>query len=81
VEVTAAAPFAADILTVSIPTPWPLYTGPSVRVDGHAFEQVIEPARLAAGRWCMRGSVVTVSLPIRANVVRTITITAADATG
>jgi hypothetical protein len=81
VEITATSPFAANTLTVSVPTPWPLYTGPTVRVDGQLFEQVINPAELAVGRWCMRGSVVTVSFPIETNVPRTITITAAEGAG
>lgn len=66
-EVTVTAPFATDILTISIPTPWPLFTGPKVIVDGVPSQWVKTPSELAVGRWCMRGSLVTVSLFVERN--------------
>lgn len=73
-EVTITAPFATDILTVSIPTPWPLYKGPVVQVDGLPQGWASSLAELETGRWLMRGSVVTVSLPLQANVPTKITV-------
>lgn len=67
VEVTVTAPFPTDILTVSIPMPWPLYKAPVVTVNHTTSEWVESPAELAVGRWCMRGSLVTVSLCLEAN--------------
>lgn len=80
-EVTVAvnSPFAADIFTLSIPTPWPLYTGPIVAVDGNPCDQVQEEPDLAVGKWLMRGSVATVSLSLTANHAHTITLTARSA--
>jgi hypothetical protein len=74
-EVKVCAPFATDVLTFSVPTPWPLYTGPSVEIDGKPAASVADAEDLAAGRWLMRGSVVTVSLALERNVPRTVTIT------
>ena len=77
VEVTVTAPFATDILTVSVPTPWPLYAGPTVEVGGVPAAWVEKPSQLEVGKWCMRGSLVTVSLPVAANAPQVIAITAA----
>src|SRR5205823_6276314 len=79
VEVTVTAPFPAEVVTVSIPTPWPLYSGPTVTVNGAPIAQV-EASTLQVGTWCMRGSLVTVSLPVAAKVSSIITITAAPRT-
>lgn len=74
-SVTITSPFAADIFTVSIPTPWPLYTGPAVHIDDKPADQAENAADLAVGKWLMRGSVATVSLPLAANHAHEITIT------
>lgn len=66
VEIRVSSPFSADVLTVSIPAPWPLFRGPEVRMDGKPLPQVPDAALLTAGHWVMRGSVVTVSVPISA---------------
>lgn len=68
------APYATDILTVSIPTAWPLYRGPEVRIDGQTASQVMQASDLEVGKWLMRGSVVTVSLSLAANQPCEITI-------
>lgn len=73
-EITVTAPFSTDILTVSIPTPWPLYKGPIVQVDGQAQAWASSPGELEVGKWLMRGSVVTASLPLQAGVPSKITI-------
>ena len=75
VEIIVTCPFATDVLTFSVPMPWPLYTGPKVLVDGHPFTQVLEPGALTARKWVMRGSVVTLSLPMPANRAVRVTIT------
>lgn len=75
VRIKVAAPFAADILTFSIPTPWPLYQGPTLHLDGSVLEQVQRAEDLYAGAWLMDGSVVTVSMAIERNVSRQIVIT------
>ena len=67
VQVNVTCPFSADILTVSIPAPWPLFRGPEVRLDGEPLAQVPDAAHLEVRRWVMRGSVVTVSFPITAS--------------
>ncbi|HZT43564.1 MAG TPA: hypothetical protein VFA07_15475 [Chthonomonadaceae bacterium] len=74
VRVRATSPFATDILTVSIPTPWPLYRGPAVQIDGQPVPQVLQASDLEAGKWLMRGSIVTASLTLEANQPREITI-------
>jgi hypothetical protein len=74
VQVTASAPFATDILTFSIPMPWPLYTSPALEIEGQAASQVFEETALEAGKWMMRGSVVTVSVPLQANTPVRLTI-------
>lgn len=75
ITATITSPFATDILTLSVPTPWPLYTGPVVEIDGEPVEQVEKPCDLSAGKWLMRGSVATVSLPLAANRPREIKLT------
>ena len=77
VTVTATSRFAADILTISIPTPWPLYSGPHVEINGVAAVWAEKPSRLEVGAWCNRGSLVTVSLPLAASAPGVITIKAA----
>lgn len=76
VEVTAVSRFSADILTVSVPTPWPLFRDPEVCIDGKALPQAPDAAHLEAGKWVMRGSVVTVSFPITAGRPACITVRA-----
>jgi hypothetical protein len=76
VTLTVDCPFDSDILTISVPMPWPLTTGPEVAVDLRPYAQVDEPSDLRTGGWLMRGSVVTLSVPIVANVQTTITIRA-----
>jgi hypothetical protein len=78
VEVDVQPAYSADILTVSIPTPWPLYTGPRVFLDGSPIDQAEDAARLDVRRWIMRGSVVTVSLPVVAGRLARISIQARD---
>jgi hypothetical protein len=58
--VTATSPFAADILTVSIPMPWPLQEAPVVTLDGNLIEPVSRASELRAESWLMRSSLVTV---------------------
>ena len=77
VRVTVSSPFSADVLTVSVPTPWPLFRGPDVFLDGEPLPQAPDVSHLEAGRWVMRGSVVTVSLPVTAHRPARITIRAA----
>ena len=73
-EVAATCPFDCETLTFSLPTPWPLFTGPQVSIDGQPAMQVSSPRELRAGRWLMRGSVVTVSLPLERNQTSRIAI-------
>lgn len=73
-EVTVTSPFATDILTVSVPMPWPLTPTPTVRINGQAAAQAADAAALEVGTWLMRGSLLTVSLPLRANTAETIQI-------
>ncbi len=75
VKLAVESPFDTDILTFSVPMPWPLYTGPEVRVDGKPLAQVIQPLDLQVGKWLMRGSVVTISAPLTANVPLHVTLT------
>ena len=75
VDIIVQCPFPADVLTFSVPMPWPLFTGPEVRVNGQPYAQVQDPQALEVGKWVMRGSVVTVSLPLTANVPADVTIT------
>jgi hypothetical protein len=63
-DLTVSCPFATDVLTLSIPTPWPLYQAPRVEVNGVESAQAADAAHLEAGGWLMRGSLVTVSLPL-----------------
>src|SRR5262249_18451609 len=44
---TVTSPFAADILTISIPTPWPLYSRPTVDLNGHPVDWVEKPMELS----------------------------------
>lgn len=67
VAVTVSCPFAAEVLTFSVPTPWPLYHSPQVWVQGQPLPQVADAAHLSAGRWVMRGSLVTLSLALSPN--------------
>lgn len=73
VAVTVVCPFETDILTISIPTPWPLRRGPQVSLDGVLLPQA-DAARLAVNSWTMRGSVVTVSLSLVAHQRRQIAV-------
>jgi hypothetical protein len=73
-EVAVTSPFDTDIFTFSVPTPWPLFTGPEVSVEGQPYTQVLDPTELAVGKWVMRGSVVTVSLPVHAATPTTVTV-------
>jgi hypothetical protein len=77
VRVRATAPFATDVLTVSIPIPWPLEKAPTVQIDGADAGWADSAAGLQAGNWLMRGSVATVSLPLAANRPAEITVTRA----
>ena len=76
VEVSVCAPFGSEVMTVSVPTPWPLVTGPTVALDGAPLPQV-PPDALRVGAWCQRGSLVTVSLPLPPNAPCRITVDAA----
>lgn len=79
IELTVSCPFDTDVLTLSIPTPWPLYQSPRVEIDGISVAQASDASRLAAGGWLMRGSLVTVSLPLAANTPARIVIRAEGA--
>ena len=68
ITVDVNCPFTTDILTFSLATPWPLFTGPEVLLNGIPLPQVSENEALEAGRWMMRGSVLSVSLSIKALV-------------
>jgi hypothetical protein len=74
VSVALTSPFSADILTVSIPTPWPLYKAPEVLLDGTTLIRVADAAQLQAGQWLMRGSLVTVSVSVTAGQSRSLVI-------
>lgn len=76
VEVLAVSPFTTDILTITIPMPWPLYRAPLVWIDGEPATQAVDAAHLQAHHWLMRGSLVTVSLPLTAGQTTKITIRA-----
>ena len=73
-EVTISCPFDTDVLTLSIPTPWPLSQAPRVEIDGLPAVQAADAAHLEAGGWLMRGSLVTVSLPLAVSTPVRITI-------
>jgi hypothetical protein len=75
VRIAIRSPFAADVLTFSIPMPWPLFQQPSVRLDGRALEEPVAADELRAGTWCRDGSVVTVSVKVERNVTREVVIT------
>ena len=79
IEMTITCPFDTDVLTLSVPTPWPLYQSPRVEIGGQPAVQSPDAARLRAGGWLMRGSLVTVSLPLAANVPVQVTIRAEGA--
>ncbi len=79
VELTVSCPFDTDVLTLSVPTPWPLHQSPRVAIDGVPMAQSTDAAHLEAGSWLMRGSLVTVSLPLAANTPTRITIRAEGA--
>ncbi len=67
ISITVQCPFDTDILTFSAAAPWPLFTGPQVSQDGIVLPQTIDSATLEVGHWMMRGSVVSISLPLSAN--------------
>ena len=79
VELTVSCPFDTDVLTLSVPTPWPLFQSPRVDMDGVPAAQAVDVPHLQPGGWLMRGSLVTVSLPLIANTPVKITIRAEDA--
>jgi len=79
IEMTVSCPFDTDVLTLSVPTPWPLYTSPRVEIGGLPAAQAPDIPRLQAGGWLMRGSLVTVSLMLAANVPVRVTIQAEGA--
>ncbi len=78
-DVTISCPFDTDVLTLSIPTPWPLYQSPRVEIDGTPAAQAADAAHLQPGGWLMRGSLVTVSLPLAANTPARIAVRAEGA--
>lgn len=79
IELTVTCPFDTDVLTLSVPMPWPLYQSPRVEIGGLPTAQSSDAARLQAGGWLMRGSLATVSLPLAANVPVRVTIRAEGA--
>lgn len=72
---TVASPFATDVLTCSIPMPWPLFQAPTVRLDGGPIQAVERAEDLQAGTWWMEGSVVTVSMKVERNKEHVIVVT------
>lgn len=66
-QVEVSSPFDTDILTLSIPTPWPLFRAPEVSIDGRPAPQAKTVDSLTAGAWLMRGSLVTASFPVKRN--------------
>jgi hypothetical protein len=70
VRTVVTCPFATDVLTFSIPMPWPLFESPTVHLDGEVLESVPAADALRVGTWLMDGSVVTISLDIKRNVSR-----------
>jgi len=76
VHVSATCPFAADVLTISIPMPWPLHEDPVVTLDGAVLEPVPRPSDLRTGTYLMRGSLVTVSFAVQRNTIQRIVIQA-----
>ena len=74
VEAVVTSPFSIDVLTFSIPMPWPLFAGPSVLVDSVALEQAPDKGGLTAEKWLVDGSTVTVSLKLERNVPRRVQI-------
>ena len=79
VELTVSCPFDTDVLTLSVPTPWPLYQSPRVEINGIPSAQAADASHLQPGVWLMRGSLVTVSLPLAANTPARVTIRAEGA--
>ncbi len=79
IELTVTCPFDTDVLTLSVPTPWPLYQSPRVTIGGLPAAQAQDVAHLQTGGWLMRGSLVTVSLPLAANVPVRVTVRAEGA--
>lgn len=79
VELTVSCPFGTDVLTLSVPTPWPLFQSPRVEIGGVPAAQARDAAHLQPGGWLMRGSLVTVSLPLAANTPARVTIRAQGA--
>lgn len=79
IKLTVTCPFDTDVLTLSVPTPWPLYQPPRVEIGGLPSAQARDAARLQPGGWLMRGSLVTVSLPLVAHVPVRVTIRAEGA--
>ena len=73
-EMTAVSPFATDVLTVSVPMPWPLTAAPAVWIGGHRADQAADAPALTAGGWLMRGSLLTISLSLRENIPETIRV-------
>ena len=71
---SARRPFAADVLTVSIPMPWPLQEAPVVILDGSVIEPVSQASDLRSESWLVRGSLVTVSIALQRNTARQIVI-------
>lgn len=79
IKLTITCPFDMDVLTLSVPTPWPLYSSPRVEIGGLPSAQAPDAARLHPGGWLMCGSLVTVSLPLIANTSAQVTIRAEGA--
>jgi hypothetical protein len=75
VKVDVTSPFAVDVLTFSIPMPWPLFQPPAIHLDGVPLEAAPSATALRAGTWWSDGSVVTVSLSVERNVAREVVIT------
>jgi hypothetical protein len=72
--VTVTSPFDTDVLTVSIPAPWPLDTDPAVTLDGAVLPAVPDASALHSGTFLRRGAIITVSISAQRNASRTIRV-------
>ena len=74
VSVNVTSPFTSDVLTFSVPMPWPLFEAPTLRLDGVPIEGVTRQSDLKADSSWMDGSTVVVSLGVQRNVTREVMI-------
>lgn len=74
VTVKVTSPFSVDVLTFTIPMPWPLFEAPTLLFDGAIVQGVQHRKDLKAESWWMDGSSLVISLSVVRNVAREISI-------